>query len=61
MGNNNKGATASGGAIYGLGIFGAWVYFWIEANTFWEYVFVFFQGLLWPAFMIYDVFEALNR
>jgi hypothetical protein len=37
------------------------VYFWIQADTFWEYVFVFFQGLLWPAFMIYDVFEALNR
>lgn len=61
MGNSNTGATASGGAIYGLGILGAWVYFWIQADTFWEYVFVFFQGLLWPAFMIYDVFEALNR
>ncbi len=61
MGNNNAGATASGGAIYGLGIFGAWVYFWIQADSFWEYIFVFFQGLLWPAFMIYDVFEALNR
>lgn len=61
MGNNNKGATASGGAIYGLGIFGAWVYFWLQADTFWQYVLVFFQGLLWPAFMVYDIFQAIHR
>jgi len=59
MSNNNAGAAAGGGAIYGLGILGAWVWFWQQADTFWEYVFVVFQGLLWPAFMVYDVFENL--
>jgi hypothetical protein len=61
MGNNNSGAgAAGGGAIYGLGIFGAWVYFWQQADSFWEFVLVFFQGLLWPAWMVYEVFASLN-
>ena len=30
--------AAGGGAIYALGIFGAWVYFWQHADTFWGYV-----------------------
>ena len=61
MAKNNTGAAAGGGAIYALGIFGAWVYFWIQADTFWEYVLAFFQGIFWPAYMIYDVFAALHR
>ena len=38
MSNNtsNAGTAASGGAIYGLGIFGAWVFFWQQADSFWE-------------------------
>lgn len=59
MSNSNAGAAAGSGAIYGLGIFGAWVYFWQQADTFWEYVLAIFQGLFWPAWMIYEVFEAL--
>ena len=50
-----------GGAIYALGIFGAWVYFWQQADTFWQYLLVIIQGLLWPAWMVYEVFQALNR
>ena len=60
MANRNTG-TAGGGAIYCLGIFGAWVYFWQQADSFWTYVLVFFQGLFWPAWMVYDVFSALHR
>lgn len=58
MSNRNAGA-AGGGAIYGLGIFGAWVFFFQQAETFWEYVLAVFQGLFWPAVMVYEVFEAL--
>jgi hypothetical protein len=60
MAKNGSGAAASGGAIYGLGIFGAWVYFWQQAGSFWEYVLVLFQGLFWPAWMVYEGFSALN-
>jgi hypothetical protein len=58
--NNNAGAAAGGGAIYGLGIFGAVVYFWQQADSFWEYLGAIFQGLFWPAFMVYEVFESLG-
>ena len=44
----------------GSGILGAWVYFWQQADRFWEYVWAVIQGLLWPAFMVYDVFKTLN-
>jgi hypothetical protein len=60
MSGNNAGAAAGSGAIYGLGILGAWVWFWQQADGFWEYVFVFFQGVFWPAFMVHDVFRALT-
>jgi hypothetical protein len=57
--SNNAGA-AGGGAIYGLGIFGAFVYYFQQADTFWEYALSFIQGLFWPAFMVYEVFSALR-
>ena len=59
--SRNAGAAAGGGAIYGLGIFGALVYFWQQADTFWEYLLAVFQGLFWPAFMVYEAFKALGR
>lgn len=59
MSNSNAGA-AGGGAIYGLGIFGAFVYYWQQADGFWEYVLSFIQGLFWPAWMVYEVFQALG-
>jgi hypothetical protein len=59
MSNSSTGAAAGGGALYGLGIFGAWVYFWQQADSFWEYVLVVFQGLFWPAWMVYEAFAAL--
>ncbi|GAA4743914.1 hypothetical protein GCM10023350_30800 [Nocardioides endophyticus] len=60
MGNGNSGAAAGGGAIYGLGIFGAWVYFWQEADGFWWHLLAVLEGLVWPALMVYDAFGALN-
>jgi hypothetical protein len=58
--NRNRGAVGAG-AIYGLGIFGAWVWFWQQAEGFWNHILVFFQGIFWPAWMVYDVFRALKR
>jgi hypothetical protein len=56
--SRNAGA-AGGGALYGLGIFGAWVWFFQQADAFWEYLLAVVQGLFWPAFMVYDVIRAL--
>ena len=61
MSSNNNAGAAGGGALYGLGIFGAWVYFWQQADSFWEYLLAILQGLVWPAIMVYDVFSALGE
>ena len=57
----NPGAAAGSGAIYGLGIFGAWVYFWQVADGFWGHVLAILEGIVWPAFMVYHGFVALVR
>jgi len=59
MSSGNAG-TAGGGAIYSLGIFGAFVYYFQQADSFWQYVLSFIQGLFWPAWMVYEVFAALG-
>jgi hypothetical protein len=58
--SDNNGAAAGGGAIYGLGMFGAWAWFWQQADGFWEYLLAILQGLVWPAFMVYEAFQALG-
>jgi hypothetical protein len=57
---DRSGAAASGGALYGLGIFGAWVYFWQQADGFWEHALAVVEGIVWPAIMVYDAFSALR-
>jgi len=36
------------------------VWFWQQADTFWQYVLVFFEGIFWPALMVYQAFQALD-
>ena len=57
--SKDGGAAASGGALYGLGVFGGIVWFWTQADGFWEHVGAIFQGIFWPAFMVYEGFSAL--
>lgn len=59
MSNRNGAAGAGGGAIYGLGVLGGWVWFFSQAETFGGYVLAFLQGIVWPAFMVYEVFRTL--
>jgi hypothetical protein len=60
MAGEGAGAAAGGGALYGLGIFGGWVYFFQQADTFWQYALAVIQGLFWPAWMVYEAFAALG-
>ena len=56
----SKNANAqTGNAIYALGIFGAWVYFWLQADGFWEHVLAVLEGFVWPAFVVYYGLDAL--
>lgn len=56
----NNGCAAGGGAIYGLGMFGALFYFWQQAGGFWEHAYALFQAVFWPAYMVFEAFTALN-
>lgn len=58
--DSSRGTAAGSGAIYGLGIFGAWVYFWQQADGFWWYVLAVLEGFVWPAFLVYRALAALD-
>ena len=57
---NDRGAAAGSGAIYGLGIFGAWFYSWEQAGGFWEHAYAIFEGIFWPAYMVFQALAALH-
>ena len=57
---SNTGFAASSGALYSLGVFGAWVYFWQQADSLGEYALAIVQGIFWPAWMVYKAFAALH-
>lgn len=54
----NQGATS--GAVYGLGLIGAAIYFISQATTFWLGVLGFLKALVWPAFMVYEALKFLG-
>ncbi|NJD58426.1 MAG: hypothetical protein C3F13_01010 [Anaerolineales bacterium] len=49
-----------GGAVYGLGLIGAWIYFIGQATTFWLGVLGFLKGIVWPIFLVYELLKYLN-
>ncbi len=53
--------TGGSDAVYGIGIFGAWAYYFGRAKTPEERVKAFFKGFFWPAFLVYELFKFLER
>jgi hypothetical protein len=54
--------TASPGeAVYGLGLIGALVWYWQQAQSPGERAFGVLKALVWPAFLVYDAHKALHR
>ena len=49
-----------GGAIYGLGLIGAAIYYISTATTFWVGVLGVLKALVWPAFLIYEALKFLG-
>ena len=47
--------------VYGLGMIGAWVYYFQRASTNEERVKAFLKGLVWPAFLAYELFVFLEK
>ena len=52
---NNCNAPA--GAVYGLGLIGAAVYYISAATCFWGGVIGFLKALVWPAFLVFEAFS----
>ena len=53
---------AGGGAdaVYGIGMIGAWVYYFKRATTPEERVKAFLRGLVWPAYLVHDLLVFLE-
>jgi hypothetical protein len=52
--------SGAGGAVYGLGMIGAWVYFIGQAATFGLGLLGFLKGIVWPAFLIFEALKYLQ-
>ena len=62
--NQKKEVNVQGGssdAVYGFGVIGAWVFYIGRATTPREKVLGFFKGIVWPAFLVYELLEFLNK
>ncbi len=57
----NMNGHASGGMVYGLGFIGALVYFIQHAATFGDGVMGLLKAIVWPAFLVYKLFELIYR
>jgi hypothetical protein len=56
----NQASAGGGNAVYGLGLIGALVYFWQQADSFGVYLLAILKALVWPAFLVYEAFQRLH-
>jgi len=55
----NVQSSAPAGAVYGLGLIGAAIFFISQATSFWIGVLGFLKAIVWPAFLVYEAFKHL--
>ncbi len=58
MSKKNYRGTPSG-AVYGLGLIGAAIYFISNATGFWMGVLGFLKAIVWPAYLVYEALKHL--
>jgi hypothetical protein len=51
----------AGGAVYGLGMIGAAIWYWKRADDTAGRAIGLLKAAVWPAFLVHDAFEALDR
>lgn len=59
-GAKNNSAAAGAGAVYGLGIFGAIIYYVQTASSFWDGLIGFIKAFFWPGFVVYELMKFLG-
>jgi len=57
---NDVQKSAPAGAVYGLGLIGAAIYYISTATSFWLGVLGFLKALVWPVFLVYEALKALG-
>lgn len=58
-GRGSAGA-AGGGAVYGIGMIGALIYYIASATSFLDGLYGVFQAIFWPAYLVYEALDALK-
>ena len=56
----SNGAAAGAGAVYGLGFFGAAIYYIQTAAGFWDGLWGFIKAFFWPGFVVYELMKFLG-
>jgi hypothetical protein len=54
----NKGC--SGGAFYGLGMIGVFIYYFSSINSVGTFIMVVVKSIFWPAFLAYNLYGFLG-
>ena len=60
MADRRRGSATGNTPVYGLGLIGALVYTWQQADGLGEHVVGILKSVVWPAFLVYDAFKALG-
>lgn len=58
--NHNFANSCTGGAFYGLGFVGAAIYYISTATSLWTGFLGFLKAIVWPAFLVYELFKFLG-
>ncbi len=56
--SRQNGQPAGGGAVYGLGMIGAMMYFLGSARSGWDYVLAIPKASVWPALLVYKLLKS---
>jgi len=58
--NKTKVSSGGGGAVYGLGLIGALVFYIQQADGFGQVIIAILKALVWPAFLVYDLLKFIS-
>lgn len=56
----SRSSSGGGNPVYGLGMIGALVWFWSQADTPEERALAVLKAIVWPAFLVHDAFKVLS-
>ncbi len=58
--NKSYGSRGGAGAVYGLGLIGAAIYFISTSHDFWGGVLGMLKAIIWPVILVYGALKGLN-